>query len=90
MFQIVKDTQVIDKVDSDVLQSCIDDCRWGNVGEYEVQDISAQVTKEKAIAEAKAYLDSTDYMVVRIAEGYTLPDDVKAKREAARIVIRNQ
>ena len=42
----------------------------------------------QAKADAQAYLDSTDWMVVRAMDNGTPMDaDVKAKREAARLVI---
>ena len=42
-------------------------------------------TAKRARAEALAYLASTDWFVIRLVEtGKAVPDDVAAKREAAR------
>ena len=47
--------------------------------------IEAQRNPAQLRAEAQAYLDSTDWMVTRHAEtGRPIPDDVKARRQAAR------
>lgn len=56
-------------------------------GEYEVEviDISAQLEQEKINVEAQAFLDSTDWMVIRALEkGLELSPELKAERQAAR------
>lgn len=56
-------------------------------GEYEVEvlDISAQLAQEKINAEAQAFLDATDWMVIRAMEkGEELSLELKAERQAAR------
>jgi hypothetical protein len=51
----------------------------------EILDISAQVEQEKQNAEALAYLESTDWLIIReIDAGVPCPVDVKAKRAEAR------
>lgn len=46
--------------------------------------------REKARAEARAYLASTDWLVVRQAEtGMPVPDEVAEKRAAARQKLRD-
>jgi len=55
--------------------------------QYEVviEDISAQIAQEEVNAEAQAFLDSTDWMVIRAAErGEELSPEFKAERQAAR------
>lgn len=48
----------------------------------------AIATAEAAIANAQAYLDATDWLVVRMAEtGQLMPDDVPPARAEARAVI---
>jgi hypothetical protein len=56
-------------------------------GEYEVEiiDISAEFAQQKINAEAQAFLDSTDWMVIRAMEkGEELSPEFKAERQAAR------
>ena len=56
-------------------------------GEYEVEvlDISAQLAQEKINVEARAFLDATDWMVIRAMEkGEELSPELKAERQAAR------
>jgi hypothetical protein len=56
-------------------------------GEYEViiEDISAKLEQEKTNSEAQAFLDSTDWMVIRAMEkGEELSPELKAERQAAR------
>ena len=56
-------------------------------GDYEViiEDISAKVEQEKVNAEAQAFLDATDWMVIRAMEkGEELSPELKAERQAAR------
>jgi hypothetical protein len=56
------------------------------IAEYTVTatDISGQIAKEAAYA----YLAETDWMAIRCADnGIAIPDDVKAKRNSARITI---
>ena len=56
-------------------------------GEYEVEviDITSQLERERINAEAQAFLDSTDWMVIRAMEkGLELSPELKAERQAAR------
>jgi len=56
-------------------------------GDYEVEilDISAKLEQEKINAEAQAFLDATDWMVIRAMEkGEELSPEFKAERQAAR------
>jgi hypothetical protein len=56
-------------------------------GEYEVEvlDISTQLAQEKINVEAQAFLDATDWMVIRAMEkGEELSLELKAERQAAR------
>jgi 2,4-dienoyl-CoA reductase-like NADH-dependent reductase (Old Yellow Enzyme family) len=49
---------------------------------------AAAAEQARAVAEARAYLADTDWMVIRAAEsGKPVPDDVIAARVAARVVI---
>lgn len=60
------------------------------LAEYTItqMDISAQVAQQAAVSEALAYLQSTDWYVVRqLDNGVAMPSDVKTKREQARLVI---
>ena len=43
--------------------------------------------KESQILEYKAYLNETDYKVIKHAEGYEISEDILAKRADARIKI---
>lgn len=60
-------------------------------GRYIIKAIPAPSKTELAtarIAELQAYLSSTDWYAVRYAEtGVGVPEDVKAKRQAARVEI---
>ena len=50
--------------------------------------IEAKRNPAQLRAEAQAYLDSTDWMVTRQAEtGRPIPEDVKARRAAAREIL---
>lgn len=56
-------------------------------GEYEVEilDITSQLEQEKINAEAQAFLDATDWMVIRALEkGLEISPELKAERQAAR------
>ncbi len=56
-------------------------------GDYEVEilDVTSQLEQEQINAEAQAFLDSTDYIVIRAAErGEELSPEFKAERQAAR------
>ena len=56
-------------------------------GEYEIviEDLSAKLAQEKINAEAQAFLDSTDWMVIRALEkGIEISPELKAERQAAR------
>jgi hypothetical protein len=56
-------------------------------GSYEVEilDVTSQLEQEVINAEAQAFLDSTDWMVIRAAErGEELSPEFKAERQAAR------
>lgn len=51
-------------------------------------DVTEQFAKKKAEAEALAYLQATDWYVVREYEsGVIIPDEVKQKRHEARLAI---
>jgi len=57
------------------------------VGDYEVEilDITFQLEQEKINAEALAFLDATDWMVIRAMEkGEELSSELKIERQAAR------
>lgn len=57
--------------------------------ERKSDEMIAQAQQSKANAEARAYLAETDWMVTRFAEtGTPIPDDVKAKRQAARDAVK--
>ena len=56
----------------------------------EITDVTAEVEAHTQIAEAKAYLASTDYMAIREFEGgEPMPIDVKAERAAKRLLINS-
>jgi hypothetical protein len=51
----------------------------------EIEDISDELEQKQINAEAQAFLDSTDWMVIRAAErGEELSLEFKAERQAAR------
>ena len=55
--------------------------------EYEIviEDISAQVEQQKINEEAKAYLASTDWLIIReVDTGVFCPLEIKQKRQEAR------
>jgi hypothetical protein len=57
------------------------------LGDYEVEiiDITAKLAQEKINVEAQAFLDATDWMVIRAMEkGEELSLELKAERQAAR------
>lgn len=59
-------------------------------GEYEViiEDISAKLEQEKINAEAQAFLDSTDWMIIReLDNGTPCPAEVRQARAEARAKI---
>jgi hypothetical protein len=50
-----------------------------------VEDISAQLEQEAINAESKAFLASTDWLVVRMIEtGVPMPEEIRVARQAAR------
>jgi hypothetical protein len=54
----------------------------------EILDISAQVEQEAVNIQAQAFLDATDYIVIRALErGEELSAEFKAERDAARLSI---
>jgi hypothetical protein len=58
--------------------------------EYEIiqEDITAQLAQAKTNQEALDYLASTDWMIIRAMDTETpIPEDVKAKRQIARLSI---
>ena len=60
--------------------------------EYEVviEDITATTEAHSQLAEAKAYLASTDYMAIREFEGgEPMPEAVKLERAAKRLLINS-
>lgn len=74
--------------DGSVLQEAVTEMQEVELaGEYEVEvlDISAQLAQEKINVEAQAFLDATDWMVIRAMEkGEELSLELKAERQAAR------
>lgn len=74
--------------DGSVLQEAVIEMQEVELaGEYEVEvlDISTQIEQEKINSEAQAFLDSTDWMVIRALEkGIELSPEFKAERQAAR------
>ena len=58
------------------------------VGEYIIRAVPAPTEEEKAearLAESLAYLAETDWYAIRFAEtGVAVPEEVKARRQAAR------
>ena len=63
---------------------------WPPSDQYTVsqEDITAQLANAQAIADAQALLASTDWMVIRqIDNGVAMPPEIKAQREAARLII---
>ena len=63
---------------------------WVEISEEEVllaQQPSAEQLRAIEIQQAKDYLDSTDWYVVRFSEtGVPVPEEITAKRAAARLV----
>jgi hypothetical protein len=56
--------------------------------QIEYKDLTAELTQEAANKEAKAFLDSTDWKVIRAMErGESLSPEFKAQRDAARAAI---
>ena len=56
--------------------------------EFTAEELSAQL-QEQANAEAKEYLQSTDWYVTRFTEtGKEIPEEVKTKRDEARLQIK--
>lgn len=74
--------------DGSVLQEAVSEMQEVELaGDYEVEilDISAKLEQEKINAEAQAFLDATDWMVIRAMEkGEELSPELKAERQAAR------
>lgn len=69
------------------IESCVSQGVWGKVEEYtiEVQDITAEVEQERINREALEYLASTDWMVLRAADGgKSVPEEIKQARAEAR------
>lgn len=55
---------------------------------YEIIDITAQLSAQQESEDAKKYLASTDYYVVRKAEtGLDYPQEIKDLRAAARLKV---
>ena len=56
----------------------------------DIDATKAKIANDARMAELQAYLADTDWYVVRYADtGEPVPDDVKAKRQAAREEISN-
>lgn len=74
--------------DGSVLQEAVTEMQEVELaGEYEVEiiDISGKLAQEAINAEAQAFLDATDWMVIRAMEkGEELSPELKAERQAAR------
>lgn len=74
--------------DGSVLQEAVTEIQEVELaGDYEVEiiDITSQLEQEKINAEAQAFLNATDWMVIRAMEkGEQLSPELKAERQAAR------
>lgn len=74
--------------DGSVLQEAVIEMQEVELaGEYEVEviNITSQLEQEKINEEAQAFLDSTDWVVIRALEkGIELSPELKAERQAAR------
>jgi hypothetical protein len=77
--------------DGSVLQEAVTEMQEVHIpGSYQVEilDITSQLEQEAINAEARAYLASTDWMIVRFAEtGVAVPQSVLDARAAARVSI---
>lgn len=98
MFKAIKDNKVIavnesgefpclvhDSVEEDT-EHTVSDYMQVN-GEYVLESSAEAIEQKKSerIAELQNYLNATDWYAVRFAEmGVEIPDEVKAKRQAAR------
>lgn len=86
--QQIEISPVVLAEDGSVLQEAIIEMQEIELaGDYEViiEDISAKLEQEKINAEALAFLNATDWMVIRAMEkGEELSPEFKAERQAAR------
>lgn len=58
------------------------------ISEEETQSLASQQKQMQTNAEARAYLESTDWYVLREAEtGVSVPIDIRAKRASCRDTI---
>jgi len=93
--EVIKDNVVVQTVNfedetvkNDWLQMLVDTKAWGEDYQITHTDITDQLAKQKAINDAQAYLNSTDFHAIRVAEGYPMDEEIKHKREDARITLR--
>lgn len=74
--------------DGSVLQDAVTEMKEVELtGDYEIiiEDLSSKLEQEKINAQAQAFLDATDWMVIRALEkGLELSPELKAERQAAR------
>lgn len=81
-------SQALDIREVNVLGQTITEYKLAAEYIIEQADITAQVTQETLNRQSLAYLESTDWMVVRFAEtGVPIPEEVLAARAAARLAI---
>lgn len=82
--QVVVTEAVYDEETGEILEEAV----YETVpAEYtiEVEDIAAQVQKERINREAQAYLDSTDFYIIReLDEGTPCPEEIKQERYNCR------
>lgn len=85
--KIVRDGVVTNQWTDDQLPLGHYEPGFGSEGEYEriIEDVTAEVDRAKANAEAQAYLAATDWYVIReMDEGTPCPPEVKLARAEAR------
>ena len=72
---------------TDVLQEYLDN--GGVIEPQFTQEELDKIEQDKAIADARVYLNSTDWYVVRqVEEGIDVPAEVKTKRAEAKALLR--
>lgn len=58
---------------------------WGSDYSVTIEDATVELEQAAINAEAKAYLASTDYLIIReLDNGEPCPAEIKAERQAAR------
>lgn len=56
---------------------------------FEIIDVTDEESQKQINAESKAYLDSTDWYIVRKMDtGIAVPDDIESARQAAREAVK--